>query len=195
MPFAAAAAVVSAGVGIYGSMAAADAQSSAISKGAAQARGDLAPFKDTGVSATTRQGDLLGLNGQEAADSAIGGFQKSPGYDFQFNEGLRAIDAGAASTGMLRSGATIKAEQAFGTGLADKEFGDYVRRKSPVMRSGELPTRFRDCLGTKARKTRSPVISNRPVAAFTRARRRELRSLAVRKDRHGPALLAFKEHI
>lgn len=129
-------AVAAAGVTAVGSIAAAEIGKGSISKGAGQARTDLAPFKDTGVSATTRQGDLLGLNGQQAADDAVGGFRKSPGYDFQFNEGLRAIDAGAASTGMLRSGATIKAEQAFGTGLADKDFGDYVARLNSLSTTG-----------------------------------------------------------
>jgi hypothetical protein len=45
-------------------------------------------------------------------------FQSSPGYQFQLEQGLRAVDAGASAKGMLRSGAT-QAEQKFGHGLAN----------------------------------------------------------------------------
>lgn len=140
MPFAwvgAGAAVVSAATGVAGALSKGGAESSAIGAGEAQARQDLAPFADTGTSANTRAGQLLGLNGQDQADQALALFQKSPGYDFTFQQGLRGIDAGAASTGILRSGATIKAEQAFGTGLANKEFGDYVSRLNDLANRGE----------------------------------------------------------
>jgi hypothetical protein len=139
MPFGwvgAAAAVVSAGTAVAGSLSKGGAQSSAIGAGQAQANQDLAPYADTGVLANTQQANLLGLNGQPLADQAMSSFQRSPGYDFQFKEGLRGIDAGAASTGILRSGATIKAEQAFGTGLADKDFGDYITRLNALSTTG-----------------------------------------------------------
>ncbi len=42
-----------------------------------------------------------------------------PGYQFDFNQGLNAVDRGAAARGRLQSGSTIKAEQRFGQGLAD----------------------------------------------------------------------------
>ena len=59
----------------------------------------------------------------------MAGFHTSPGYQFQLDQGLRAVDAGAAANGLLRSGAALKAEQTFGTGLADKEFApDYYNR-------------------------------------------------------------------
>jgi hypothetical protein len=38
---------------------------------------------------------------------------------------------------MLRSGATVKAEQAFGTGLADQEFKDYYNRLFDLSKLGE----------------------------------------------------------
>lgn len=58
------------------------------------------------------------------------GFQETPGYQFAFNEGMRAIDASAASRGMLRSGATMQAQQERATGLANQEFGNYLARLS-----------------------------------------------------------------
>lgn len=120
------------------------AQSGAAGAGAAQAqknleqqRNDLAPFRATGGLANTASADLLGLNGQDAATAAMGRFQKSPGYQFSFDQGLRAVDAGAAAKGMVRSGAALKAEQAFGTGLADQEFGNYYNRLFDMSRLGE----------------------------------------------------------
>lgn len=132
-------------------------QSAAIGAGQAQADQDLAPFADTGVLANTQQANLLGLNGQPLADQAMSLFEKSPGYQFQFDQGLRAIDAGAASTGILRSGATIKAEQAFGTGLADKDFGDYVSRLNALSTTGANAATGQAGVATGAAGARSNI--------------------------------------
>ena len=53
------------------------------------------------------------------------------------DQGLRAVDAGAAAKGLLRSGATLKAEQTFGTGLADQEFTNYYNRLFDLSKLGE----------------------------------------------------------
>lgn len=57
-------------------------------------------------------------------------FRESPGYQFNVNEGLRALErAGATPGGTGRySGATLKALQERGMGLADQEFGGYLDR-------------------------------------------------------------------
>ena len=46
------------------------------------------------------------------------------------------MDAGAASRGILRSGATIKAEDTFGSGLAASDFGNYWNRLQQLSGSG-----------------------------------------------------------
>lgn len=56
------------------------------------------------------------------------GYQPSQWYQHQFNEGLRAIDNSAASRGNLFSGATLKASQRFGTGLASADYQNYLSR-------------------------------------------------------------------
>ena len=121
MPFAVAAAGVTAAAGLAGSymqsQATKSAQSSANSAQAAaeeRARTDLAPYNTAGQTALTGSADLLGLNGPDAASTARANFQTSPGFQFSLDQGLRAVDAGAAASGMLRSGATLKAEQTFG---------------------------------------------------------------------------------
>jgi len=140
MPFAIAAAGIGAAATIGGSMM----QSSAAGKAADQSqkaldqqRADLAPWRTTGGQANTASADLLGLNGQDAATAAFGNFHTSPGYQWSFDQGMRGVDAGAAAKGMLRSGATLKAEQTFGTGLADQEFTSYYNRLFDMSHIGE----------------------------------------------------------
>jgi hypothetical protein len=111
-------------------------QAGAISDAADKARADVAPFRQAGVNALGVVSDLSGANGPDAATKALANYQTSPGYQFQLGQGLRAIDAGAASTGILRSGATIKAEQAFGQGLADSDFGTYYNRLMDLTKVG-----------------------------------------------------------
>jgi hypothetical protein len=145
VPFSVAAigAGVSAAAGIAGGIM----QKNAVDKGASQARdalnqgvttatNQLSPWATSGQPANADQADLLGLNGQPAADAAMAKFQSSPGYTWQLGEGLRAVDAGAAANGLLRSGAALKAEQTFGSGLAATDFGNYWNRLQQLSGSG-----------------------------------------------------------
>lgn len=53
-------------------------------------------------------------------------FQEQPGYQFQLEQGQRAIDGSAAAQGNLFSGATLKAQQQFGQGLADQSYQSFL---------------------------------------------------------------------
>jgi hypothetical protein len=134
---------VSAAAGIAGGIM----QKNAVDKGASQARdalnqgittatNQLSPWATSGLPANADQADLLGLNGQPAADAAMAKFQSSPGYAFQMQQGLRAVDAGASAQGFDRSGAALKAEQTFGQGLASSDFGNYWNRLQQLSGSG-----------------------------------------------------------
>ena len=144
MPWAVAAAGVTAAAGLAGSymqgQATKSAQSSANAAQAAaeeRARADLAPWTTAGGAAIPAVQDAAGLNGQPGYDAAMAGFHTSPGYQFALDEGLRAVDAGAAAKGFGRSGAVLKAEQTFGTGLADQAFGEYYNRLFKLSELGE----------------------------------------------------------
>jgi hypothetical protein len=131
VPWAVAAAGITAAAGIGSSLMQKDTAESA--QDAAQAqfqqqRADTEPWRTTGAQSLTANADLLGLNGPDAAARAMGNFSASPGYQWQLDQGLRAIDAGAAASGMLRSGATLKAEQEYGQGLANQDFSKYYER-------------------------------------------------------------------
>jgi len=140
----AAAAGISAVAGLAGSAMSSNAASSAADKANAaqrqaleQSRADLEPWRTAGQTALPRVQDALGMNGQEGYDAAMKAFHTSPGYQFQLDQGLRAVDAGAAAQGFGRSGAVLKAEQAFGTGLADQSFKDYYNRLFKLSELGE----------------------------------------------------------
>jgi hypothetical protein len=154
MPEAAIGPIIGGAVSGAAGLAGSALQSGAAGKASAQAQRDLQlvvpqlqqnyntavsgfqPFEDVSKLSLADQQDLLGLNGPDAATAAMSKFQTSPGYQFSMDQGMRAIDAGAASKGLLHSGATIKAEQTFGTGLADQEFSNYFGRLNSLSNMG-----------------------------------------------------------
>ena len=58
------------------------------------------------------------------------------GYQFAQDEGVQALDRGAAAHGMLNSGRGSKDLLRFGTGLADKTYGDQLARLMGVSQFG-----------------------------------------------------------
>ena len=102
-----------------------------------QARTDLAPYMQAGTNALAPTQDLLGLNGQDAANAAMANYQQSPGYQFQFNEGMRAVQNSAAAQGMLNSGATLKVLQTRGQQLGNIDFGTYYNRLLGIASLGQ----------------------------------------------------------
>lgn len=131
MPWAVAAAGVTAAAGLAGSAMQSGATGKA-SKAAQdqwkQGREDLLPWQKAGQPALGATSDLLGLGGPDAANAAMQRFQASPGYQYQVDQGLRAVDAGAAAKGFTRSGATLQAEQKLGSDLANQDFSNYYNR-------------------------------------------------------------------
>lgn len=77
------------------------------------------PFISTGMVANDEYQHLL------ADPSSV---RSLPGYQFNQEEGTRAIDRSAAARGMDASGRTLKDLMRFGTGLADKTYGDQLAR-------------------------------------------------------------------
>ena len=116
---------------------AADKANTAQQAGLGAATANLAPWVATGGGANTAVANLSGANGPDAYTTALGDFRSSPGYQWQLDQGLRAVDAGAAAKGTLRSGATLKAEQTFGSGLADQDFTNYYNRLFDLSKLGE----------------------------------------------------------
>ena len=77
------------------------------------------PYAATGAGANSALARLL------ADPSSV---RSLPGYQFNLEEGTRAIDRSAAARGMDQSGRTLKDLQRFGTGLADQTLQSQYQR-------------------------------------------------------------------
>jgi hypothetical protein len=75
--------------------------------------------------------------GQQALSQAMNQlgtpYEESPGYQFQLEQGQRAIDNSAAGRGMTFSGATLRAQQELGQGLAAQDYNNYQNRQMGLM--------------------------------------------------------------
>jgi hypothetical protein len=99
--------------------------------------GTAASFNVNGQNFDTREAADAYASANSTAGTEYGGFKATPGYDFRVSEGVNAIDSSAASRGGLFSGATLKAQQTFGDGIASQEYGNYINRLSGMADSGQ----------------------------------------------------------
>lgn len=78
--------------------------------------------------ATTMQANALGLNGADGNATATGAFQTNPGYDFQRDQGLQALDRRASAAGRFQSGNADIDAMTYATGLADQSYNSWLDR-------------------------------------------------------------------
>jgi hypothetical protein len=144
---------LSAGAGIYGANKAASAQQSGAQAGTDatlamynQSRADLEPYRTTGTSALMQLADYLGIarpanfGGSTGSMTTPKGFEETPGYQYRFNEGQKAVNTAAASQGLFNSGARAKALQDRGQAMASEEFHNYLSRLAGVAGVGQGAT-------------------------------------------------------
>lgn len=143
MPWAAAAGVASAGIGAIGSIMGANASASAAKQAAELAqqrydttRGDLSPYTTAGQSVLPNLTSLAtsgpnGPGGTNYLDMAAGmvpptmteaELEQTPGYQFNRDQGLKAVQNSAAAKGLGVSGSAMKGAATFATGLADSTY-------------------------------------------------------------------------
>ena len=132
--------------------AAAAANSTALQKEIFDKQVELqAPFRAGGLTAQNRLLTLLGLNpatastggalpaglvvdpksadyGKYAKDFSMADYEADPGYAFRLKEGLKALDAQAASRGGMISGAALKAAGRYGQDYASNEYSNAFNR-------------------------------------------------------------------
>lgn len=111
---------------------AAQAASNQINEQFQQTRSDLAPFREAGTSALGRYRDLLGFNGQGAAQSALTGYTESPYLPMLRQKTIDAVDHSRAARGMLNSGGTLGE---IGDRVGQLYLGDY---NSYLSRLGDM---------------------------------------------------------
>lgn len=134
----AAATLASSAIGAYSASKAADAQTSAADRAAElqremyyQNREDLAPYRQSGTNA---------LSGLWALMQDPNSVTKMPGYQFRLDEGVKALDRGAAARGMLNSGASGKALMRYGQDYASSEYGQNFNRLAALAGVGQTAT-------------------------------------------------------
>jgi hypothetical protein len=107
---------------------------------------ELQPFLQTGTAGLSQLAQLLGV-GTPGASSGAGGFgslmqgfgeqfqaptmqqaQNEPGYQFQLQEGERALQNSAAASGSLLSGGSLKGMQLFGQQSAQGDYQNVYNR-------------------------------------------------------------------
>lgn len=73
----------------------------------------------------------------QQSDDPYAKFRNTPGYQFQLEEGQRALNQAAAAKGMRFSSDTVKGLQDFGQGLADQTYGNYWNRLAAMSGTGQ----------------------------------------------------------
>jgi hypothetical protein len=103
-----------------------------------QNNANLSPYSTVGVTADNALAGLLSLGGDPAkAKSAFDNFLGSTGYQFQLDQGLKAISAQKATAGALNSGATLKALSTYGQNTALGYLSSYMGGLSDLASRGE----------------------------------------------------------
>jgi len=93
------------------------------------------PYLDSGTNALGAESTLLGTDGSDPA-AQLEALRNSPGYEFQRQEGDRAISGNSSAAGMLGSGNRLKALTQFGQGLADQTYNTRVNQLGDVANRG-----------------------------------------------------------
>jgi hypothetical protein len=119
---------VGAAANAYGSYEASKTQANAAQNAAnlqmamyGQTRSDLAPYRGYGQQA----GDVLMSRLNELTSPIVmdqATLEKTPGYQFNLTQGLKAVQNSAAARGLGSSGAALKGASTFATGLADSTY-------------------------------------------------------------------------
>ena len=120
--------IVGAASTAYAANKAAKAQTDAANKAADtsmamydKTRADLSPYRGIGLQATDDMSRRLAdLTAPIVMDQAT--LEKTPGYQFNKTQGLKAVQNSAAARGLGTSGAALKGAATFATGLADSTY-------------------------------------------------------------------------
>ncbi len=87
---------------------------------------DFAPWREAGEEALGKI-----QSGIESGAFSMDNFQykADPGYQFRLDQGIKALDASAASRGRLLSGAQQQGVNAYAQGMASQEYGNAYNRE------------------------------------------------------------------
>ena len=86
------------------------------------------PYTTTDTNANTMYANALGFNGASGNKAATDAFPTNPGYNFQLQQGIQALDRSAAGSGLFGSGNAAMALNQYGQGLANQDYGNWLSR-------------------------------------------------------------------
>lgn len=109
-----------------------------ISSGYKQAQDIFQPAYGIGLEGAQAYADITGAAGTAGQDRARALFQTDPGYEFARDEALRAVERTQGTGGFQGSGNVMAALQDRASGLAAKQYGDYVNRLQPFLNYNAL---------------------------------------------------------
>lgn len=128
-------------------------------------RRDLAPYRETGYDALGALSDLFLPGEGEGGDAPdFSAFYESPGYNFRFDEGVRALDRSASAKGRLMSGGHERELTRYGQGFASGEYNNYVNRLAALAGIGQTATTQTGQFGADAARAQGQFIGNAGTA-------------------------------
>jgi len=101
-------------------------------------RADYAPYRETGYKALDTLAGLYGVGGTKIDPTEA--LKATPGYQFQMDEGLKAIDRSNAARGILNSGGADKARIRYAEGVASTGYNSFADRLAALAGVGQSAT-------------------------------------------------------
>ncbi|KKW92688.1 hypothetical protein [Sphingobium chungbukense] len=101
-------------------------------------RSDYEPYRETGYKALDTLAGLYGVGGTKIDPTAA--LEATPGYKFQLDEGLKAINRSNAARGILNSGGADKARMRYASGLAASNYDAFANRIAALAGVGQSAT-------------------------------------------------------
>jgi hypothetical protein len=114
-------------------------------------REDYEPYRSTGYRALDTLSGLYGVGGKTIDPTTT--LRATPGYAFQMDEGLKAIDRGNAARGILNSGGADKARMRYAQGIADQGYNVFADRLAALAGVGQSATAATAAAGGQASGT------------------------------------------
>ena len=114
-----------------------------------QQQEDFAPYQAVGEDALYRQAALVGVIPTAPGVDQYAAFRESPGYQYQFTEGLRGLEQSAAQRGNLLSGQTAKDIVDYSQQAADINYQNYLNNLGILSGTGQQATGSLASLGSR----------------------------------------------
>jgi hypothetical protein len=112
----------------------------ALNTGYGQASNLYGNLLSSNTAGANAYGDASGANGAAGYARAQQNFQANPGYQFQMNQGLQALDRTHAAAGNLNSGNADADTLKYATGLAKQSYQGYLSGLNPYLAGQQQAT-------------------------------------------------------